>query len=139
MARVDIPFDSRFWALERCCTCAVEFLVPMALYQAARADERHKFWCPNGHGQSYTESEVTRLKRERDLAIQDKARIEDEKRDAEKRAEAAERATQRLRKRIGKGVCPCCNRTFENVARHMATKHPDIAVLRMKDHSARSS
>lgn len=31
----------------------------------------------------------------------------------------------RLKKRIKNGVCPCCTRSFTNVQRHMATKHPD--------------
>jgi hypothetical protein len=26
---------------------------------------------------------------------------------------------------VANGVCPCCNRTFQNLARHMAGKHPD--------------
>lgn len=26
-------------------------------------------------------------------------------------------------------VCPCCNRTFQNVARHIAGQHPDYADL----------
>ena len=24
------------------------------------------------------------------------------------------------------GTCPCCNRTFTNLARHMASKHKDV-------------
>ena len=28
-------------------------------------------------------------------------------------------------KRIHKGVCPCCNRSFTNLKRHMETKHPE--------------
>lgn len=32
----------------------------------------------------------------------------------------------RLQKRIEKGVCPCCNRTFLNLQKHMATKHPEF-------------
>jgi hypothetical protein len=27
--------------------------------------------------------------------------------------------------RIGNGVCPCCNRSFTNLRRHMTTKHPE--------------
>lgn len=30
---------------------------------------------------------------------------------------------ERKLKRVSKGVCPCCKRTFSNLARHMATKH----------------
>jgi len=40
------------------------------------------------------------------------------------RASAAEAANAKARKRAQAGVCPCCNRSFANVARHMATKHP---------------
>lgn len=32
----------------------------------------------------------------------------------------------RLKNRIAAGVCPCCNRSFQNVARHMAGQHPDF-------------
>lgn len=37
-----------------------------------------------------------------------------------------ERASKaRLKKRADHGVCPCCTRSFENVRRHLATKHPE--------------
>lgn len=39
----------------------------------------------------------------------------------------AERATARLKKRVHAGLCTCCNRTFANLARHMASKHKDAA------------
>lgn len=31
----------------------------------------------------------------------------------------------RLKRRIRAGVCPCCNRTFQNLAAHIKTKHPN--------------
>lgn len=33
------------------------------------------------------------------------------------------------RKRIVNGACPCCNRTFANLASHMKSKHPTHADL----------
>jgi len=33
----------------------------------------------------------------------------------------------KIKKRVGRGVCPCCNRHFTNLQRHMETKHPDVA------------
>ena len=33
----------------------------------------------------------------------------------------------RVKNRVSKGVCPCCKRTFENLARHIANKHPDYS------------
>lgn len=38
-------------------------------------------------------------------------------------AEARERKVLRKLKRVERGVCPDCNRTFANLARHMACKH----------------
>jgi hypothetical protein len=32
----------------------------------------------------------------------------------------------RVKKRVAAGVCPCCNRTFQNLARHMVGQHPSF-------------
>lgn len=32
----------------------------------------------------------------------------------------------RLKNRAAAGMCPCCNRHFTNLERHMGTKHPDF-------------
>jgi hypothetical protein len=66
-----------------------------------------------------------KAKLEKQLASEQQARRWVEQR---LEAEAAEHAkTARKLSRVSAGVCPCCNRTFQNVARHMKTKHPDIA------------
>lgn len=31
----------------------------------------------------------------------------------------------KTKKRVSNGVCPCCNRTFKQLARHMENKHPE--------------
>jgi hypothetical protein len=41
---------------------------------------------------------------------------------AQKKSEAELR---RIQKRTAAGVCPCCNRTFQQLARHMKTRHPE--------------
>lgn len=48
-----------------CCNCGVEFSMTDALYRFRRAD-KGMFYCPNGHIQSYTESEADRLRKEVD-------------------------------------------------------------------------
>lgn len=30
-------------------------------------------------------------------------------------------------RRIAAGVCPCCRRSFTDLARHMSSQHPDYA------------
>ncbi len=37
---------------------------------------------------------------------------------------AQKAAKTKLKNRIKHGVCPCCKRTFQNIAKHIATKHP---------------
>lgn len=36
-------------------------------------------------------------------------------------------ALTKVKKRVRHGVCPCCQRTFKQLAAHMAAKHPDYA------------
>lgn len=68
----------------------------------------------------YGESENARLTKELDAERQRKL-------DALARAneaEAAKAKAERKLKRVTKGVCTECNRTFGNLAEHMACKHP---------------
>lgn len=44
---------------------------------------------------------------------------------AERRLSATRGVVTRIKNRVGAGVCPCCNRTFAALAKHMQTKHPD--------------
>lgn len=116
-----------------CACCKTEFVIPVELYKAAKASEKISFFCPYGHSQHYpkSETEEQKLRRERDRLAQrvaewqDEARAEREKKEAaERRAAAARGQVTKIKNRVGHGVCPCCNRTFENVARHMASQHP---------------
>jgi hypothetical protein len=38
-----------------------------------------------------------------------------------------ERAAKRHKTRTAAGTCPCCTRTFKQLAAHMKNKHPDYA------------
>ena len=43
----------------------------------------------------------------------------------QRRLAATQGVVTRTKNRVSKGVCPCCNRHFTNLQRHMASKHPD--------------
>jgi hypothetical protein len=128
---MNITIEEEFRKLQ-CSECAVTYYFPEKW--CTNAANKHKAWqCPNGHGQAFRDSELDRTRRERDLLKQDAARLEDEKRQAwatatalRERADKAERATKRLRKRTSAGTCPCCNRTFGNMAEHMKHQHPEF-------------
>lgn len=46
---------------------------------------------------------------------------------AERKLAAQKGVTTKLKNRAKAGVCPCCNRTFKQLAAHMKNKHPDFA------------
>jgi len=84
------------------------------------------FYCPNGHSQCFTTTEVDRL-RQQLRAVRDERDWAQKGRDRAQRQTAAQKGNvTKLKRRIKNGVCPCCNRSFENLARHMAGQHPDF-------------
>lgn len=114
------------------CWCGTPFALPAELLNAARK-AGHTIYCPHGHTVCWKETEADKLRRERDRLKQEQARLEEENRSAwaseqeqRERAIRAEAATKRLKKRASAGTCPCCSRTFSNMATHMKRQHPDF-------------
>lgn len=102
-----------------CYKCGVPFAAP-GYFFTKRRDDHGGFWCPNGHNQHFTqETEAERLARELEAEKQ-RTRLalarENEQREAKMKLE-------RKLKRVGRGTCPECNRSFQNLARHMNCKH----------------
>ena len=117
---------------EICCDCHMLFAMPEAMQRRRRNDHEY-FYCPSGHPQHYTgKSDAEKLREaERRLASREEdLRIERNRMENERRSHAATKGQlTRARKKVEraeKGVCTECHRSFENVARHMATKHPDV-------------
>lgn len=82
-------------------------------------------YCECGWGYAANNGRHAALKRELREANNRADRHQVEAREQRQRATSISRSYQRVRDRVKNGVCPCCNRTFENLARHMKTKHPD--------------
>jgi RNase P subunit RPR2 len=115
-----------------CCDCGIAFHVPDQWLESRRSDKK-VFYCPNGHQQAFTQSEADRLRLERDRLKQQLAQKDDEiawqreqRKIGDRRVIAAKGQITRLKNRAKAGVCPCCNRTFSNMAAHMKTKHPEM-------------
>ena len=109
-----------------CYKCGIQFAFPEATVTRRRHDGE-SFFCPAGHSQCFTDSENTRLRKELEAKERElratKCEVLNER--ALKDAERVERdRLDRKLRRVNRGVCPCCNRSFTNLARHMATKHP---------------
>lgn len=117
-----------------CCNCHMNFgMTPE--FKAEKLKDHSTFTCPAGHRQHFAgESEEEKLRRENQRLVQNRAFLEDrirqehEHKEAEKRSHIATRGhLTRIRKRAKGGVCPCCNRTFSSLARHMTHMHPEFA------------
>lgn len=135
MADRIILLNGQRHVVSQCISCAVWHTVPEIVHDHHR--EHGGFHhCPNGHSYGWkTGAEQRReeeIRRERDRLKQDAARLADEVAAERKRAEEAEKRIVQIRRRAAAGVCPCCNRTFVNVQRHMKTKHPNVVPLEQK-------
>jgi hypothetical protein len=116
------------------CTCGFIFAVPDG-YERRLRETHDQFFCPKGHSLSFTgastaerlrleiEAEKRRTEYERERAT----RFQEQRIRAEHQLRTVKGHQTRLKKRIASGACPCCNRTFENLARHMTTQHPGYA------------
>lgn len=112
---------------EICCNCGMPFAMPSTLQQKYEEDGG-TFYCPKGHPQHYTttkaqkhQQQIERMQREHALQLNTvKTELEDKKREVIN----LKTKKTKLEKRIAAGVCPCCNRTFQDLANHMKTKHP---------------
>lgn len=104
------------------CWCGIHLAVPDNLLRFAQNHKDHSIYCPIGHKfvfkdtfEEKLETERRRHQATRDLLHQ------------EERSHVATRGhLTRQRKRVEAGVCPCCNRTFKQLAAHMKNKHPDF-------------
>jgi hypothetical protein len=130
-----------------CPTCGIVYGLERAFYEyrkSGNAPNSHNSWyCPNGHNLVITKSDKTKLQEcldaERLARQRAEQRVAEWQDDAKKAREEAQHERNRangykghatrITKRAKAGVCPCCNRHFTALERHMASKHPDFTPL----------
>jgi hypothetical protein len=129
------------------CSCGATQAMSLEANKLYRQNSQ-TFYCVHGHARHYpqgpTEEDKLREqlddeRRERQRAeqqIEYEAQIrrqETERADRERaRANGYEGHATRITKRAKAGVCPCCNRTFQQLAKHMATKHPQFTPIELE-------
>lgn len=119
--------------VQSCVSCGIHFAAPEHFLNKRR-QSGGTFYCPNGHSLSWTETEIDRLKKQvkqkddalaRQIAYTDQVRADRDH--VERRLSATKGVLTRTKNRVSKGVCPCCNRHFVNLQRHMQGQHPEYA------------
>jgi hypothetical protein len=128
--------------LVNCYKCGIPFGLPVR-FQQHLEDSCDSFYCPNGHPQAYIESTESKLRKQLDKERQNAERVAQQLKSTVARREEeihnlnkevlSERGKanyhkgkrKKLEARVAHGVCTCCNRTFQDLAAHMASKHPE--------------
>jgi hypothetical protein len=114
-----------------CCVCGTRFAVDATIMHHRRQNAGD-IYCPNGHCIGWKETEADKVRKQ--LAAKEKELEAERQRvgmersmryEAEAAKNKAEMAFKRQTRRINKGVCPHCQRTFQQLARHIACKHPE--------------
>jgi hypothetical protein len=118
-----------------CITCGVLYAFT-AEYEAERRKDGRSFYCPSGHSAHYGDGPVERAHKaieeaKRALTAEKCARanaeaakahaLNDLTREREERAKEAEKT----KRRHASGKCPCCQRSFASLARHIKHMHPE--------------
>lgn len=109
-----------------CCECGITFAVPVDWHRDKRRDHK-TIYCPRGHRFHYPgESDLARARRELASARDMLDTSRDQAAHLERRRRGERAAKTRLKNRIANGVCPCCNRSFIDLKRHMDSQHPEF-------------
>lgn len=118
-----------------CYHCKSDMWLPYPLYEAAKRSDKITFYCAYGHPQVFAqgESDLEKMRRERDRLLQRTVQLDEARVEAERRLATAQNMLNRqgkemvkARKRAKAGTCPCCHRTFRQMALHMAKQHPEF-------------
>ena len=112
---------------ETCPTCGCYHAIPKEIYDRAREDSDCWIYCPIGHKWHFTQSLKEKLAGAQERARNAESRnihLQDQYDASERSCNALKGVVTRTKNRISKGICPCCNRYFEKLERHMKTKHP---------------
>lgn len=120
----------------QCPTCGVHHAIPETLREQAlakRGANGKQVYCPNGHTWHYTgKTEAERLAGELERAQQQRAwaearanRLRAEAEAERRKAAAYKGVATKAKRRAAAAACPCCNRTFVQLRRHLDSQHPE--------------
>jgi hypothetical protein len=102
--------------------CYMDFAMPERFYRETKRTGI-TWYCPRGHSRVWKGPTV---EQELKAAKAQTIHLEDQLSAAIRDAETTRQELLRDRQRFANGVCPCCQRSFQNVRRHVRTVHPEL-------------
>lgn len=106
------------------CWCGIKHAIPDNLNRQAKENGKAVF-CPLGHEWVVRETETVRLRQQLENARATTDYWQKEREREKVKHAATKGKLTKTRNRISKGVCPCCNRSFVDLAQHMKGQHPE--------------
>ena len=113
--------------IEQCCQCGIDFGIPED-FRNTLIDNGKYFCCPNGHSQYYNKrkslDEKLKIKEDQLKTERMHSNMLYEEKENYRRSAASQKGQKtKILNRIKNGVCPHCNRSFQNLHEHMKTEH----------------
>lgn len=112
------------------CWCGMTYAIPVELYehQLHKRDNnlrQSNVYCPLGHTWIISgESALDKVQRQAERLERRLANRDEDLRSERASHAATKGQLTKAKKRAERGVCLHCNRSFVDVARHVASKHP---------------
>ena len=124
---MSVIYKTETYSVINCAKCGIGFGIPEDYERQLRSD-CGTFYCPSGHTQWFPgKTDQQRINELKAQVASKNDLLASTQRELDKRyrlQRAAEGKTRAIKRRVANGVCPCCTRTFQNLAAHMANKHP---------------
>lgn len=112
------------------CWCGIRHAIPEELAVEHRLTKGHVVYCPLGHAGVAKVHEQREADRLREIVREQRQSL-GSTRELLRHEERSHAATKghltRTKRRVAAGVCPCCKRSFKDLARHMEGQHPGYA------------
>ncbi len=118
-----------------CYRCSMVFALSVEFVRRRRRDHK-SFYCPQGHGQAWSQkSDIEKERERRKQAERDTVEAYEQRRVALLQRETARRSAAAIKghrtkilRRLAAGVCPIerCTEEFAAVGAHVLAEHPDI-------------
>lgn len=118
-------YQPEFDSIE-CGGCGIVFYVP-SKWRRDRVQNKGGYHCPNGCSRIYCgKTDEEKLREELTRQQSATAQATQKMWEAQAAQRKAEASLERHKKRANAGVCPHCQRTVSQMARHIKTKHPEL-------------
>jgi len=118
------------FTMHECGGCGIPFFAPTK-WLNKKMESNGSFNCPNGCNRVFVgKTEADKLKDELRAMSERAIKKEEELQNKWLDALGEKNKLEKQLKKVHNGTCPCCKRSFQNLERHMQSKHPELVKVK---------